>query len=612
VATPFQQGLAAIVNAPGLAVAADPAQDPVLAPPLYGQWYAARRTAAAENPSWFDQLNLDPRNRVVAALGTRVVQEHQEALMAAAWQQAGDLQRANQRVRRLQLSLAVNTSLQARHFARLDDDALLRVSAPAFARIRATGDAVDPARATLAATVRASLLPPFAFEAPMRRIGRQRGPLTRRVASQGAGRTVGRSWIGRLNVASPTVAPSSRGNLATFSLIRRQLASTASLRGYAEVTADALAGAPGRPAFRIAPEGQPVGVPPLQGLPPSADDPVAAAFRAAAREHLAQLNPGRLGLLVAPRPPLKVGDLGATLVARTRPQSTVSAIARASIAVGPQATPPAPATPADDDASGVETIMAAPRFARPMYEALRDLGQELMLPGLDSVTANTVLGLKTNRRFVESYLVGLNVEMGRELLWRGFPTDQRGTYFDQFWDARTTPGARPDVAPLHAWRDRRLGDARGAPAREQFVLLLRSDLLRRYPTAVIYAVPARRGDGMRSPSPDPDDEIHPAFRGSMDPDVAFFGFDLSTDDMLNGGSGAGHYIVIQEQPTEPRFGLDVDAPARDATHLSVSGGPPPGVPLNGLEWGRNAAHVAAVVRQLPVRIAIHASRFVRA
>ena len=41
-------------------------------------------------------------------------------------------------------------------------------------------------------------------------------------------------------------------------------------------------------------------------------------------------------------------------------------------------------------------------------------------------------------------MVGLNFEMGRELLWRGFPTDQRGTYFDSFW------GGGADIEPLHS------------------------------------------------------------------------------------------------------------------------------------------------------------------
>ena len=31
-------------------------------------------------------------------------------------------------------------------------------------------------------------------------------------------------------------------------------------------------------------------------------------------------------------------------------------------------------------------------------------------------------------------MAGLNHEMARELLWRGYPTDQRGTVFRRFWD----------------------------------------------------------------------------------------------------------------------------------------------------------------------------------
>ena len=33
-------------------------------------------------------------------------------------------------------------------------------------------------------------------------------------------------------------------------------------------------------------------------------------------------------------------------------------------------------------------------------------------------------------------MVGLNHEFARKLLWREYPTDQRGSYFRQFWDAR--------------------------------------------------------------------------------------------------------------------------------------------------------------------------------
>src|SRR5205823_5622478 len=134
------------------------------------------------------------------------------------------------------------------------------------------------------------------------------------------------------------------------------------------------------------------------------------------------------------------------------------------------------------------TVTHAPKFPQPMYEALRDLSQDLLLPGLNDVEANVAIGLRTNRRFVEAYMVGLNFEMGRELLWRGYPTDQRGTYFDQFWDRSGTDSSHADIDPIHLWGERALGV--GSSADDQFVMLLRSELLRRYPTASIYAAPA--------------------------------------------------------------------------------------------------------------------------
>ena len=92
--------------------------------------------------------------------------------------------------------------------------------------------------------------------------------------------------------------------------------------------------------------------------------------------------------------------------------------------------------------------MMAPSFPQPMYEALKEKSQDLLLPGLDKVAARTVLGLRTNRAFVEAYMIGLNVEMARELLWRGFPTDQRGTYFRNFWGNDGAAAAVSDIDDL--------------------------------------------------------------------------------------------------------------------------------------------------------------------
>ncbi|KKO19755.1 MAG: hypothetical protein BROFUL_01531 [Candidatus Brocadia fulgida] len=83
-----------------------------------------------------------------------------------------------------------------------------------------------------------------------------------------------------------------------------------------------------------------------------------------------------------------------------------------------------------------EPVMAAPTFNQPMYEAVRDLSVEWLLPGVEEIKQNTVSLLITNKKFVESFMAGLNHEMARELLWREYPTDQRGTCFRQFWDVR--------------------------------------------------------------------------------------------------------------------------------------------------------------------------------
>ena len=347
------------------------------------------------------------------------------------------------------------------------------------------------------------------------------------------------------------------------------------------------------------------------------DSPEAAAFRAAARDHLGSIDPARAAVVFSPPPSNSMAALRSGVLAQVQPLRTLTSFARA-ITGGrsdPRPPLPAPAPPGSSAPSApmpqIEQVMTAPTYPQPMYAPLRDLSQELLLPGLEHVPPNSVIGLQTNRRFVDAYMVGLNHEMGRELLWRGYPTDQRGTCFAQFWDTSAAPGPRPDVLPLHGWRDRALGAPDGGPPRERFVMLLRAELLRRYPTATVYAVKAiaAAGGAPRRPSDAAGDESHPCFRGSLEPDLLFFGFDLTVDQVVGSATDAGYYVVIQEQPTEPRFGLDVGTATGPASHLH-STHPPPGIGAPNLVWGRNGAHTAALLRQAPVRIAIHASRFI--
>ena len=235
-------------------------------------------------------------------------------------------------------------------------------------------------------------------------------------------------------------------------------------------------------------------------------------------------------------------------------------------------------TPAPTD-TPIPALQFTPRFDTPMVRALTELGQQWLLPGLEGVPANTAVALRTNGAFVESFLVGLNHEFGRELLWREFPTPLTATFFERFWDAAVAPEAPPDIPALDSWAERALG----APTivEDRFVLLLRSDLMRRFPDALVSAV--RAGP--------PPEQLMPVFRGALEPDTTFFGFTVPLDD-------ADEFsIVIAEQPGAPRFGFEVGEAPPGVTHAPAD--------------GATSAQVASHLRQLPARITIPVSVLLR-
>ena len=612
----FKTTLASIINEPNRLQAADPTADPLLAPPCYGRWHAGTAATVPTGTSWFDQLNLDPRWRIAAAFGTRIIQEHQEALMASAWEQASELQTVNQRMRQAQMSMAVGEVIHARHFSVLTEEMLLRVAAPAFGRLH------HPMGRSMLANQTGTKLPPAANRSAMRRIGRQRGPLTRRIAAKGGGftRSPTNTWVARLNDmwTSPTPPPPvppkpsviPQPPAPDFAPMPDLWPATMRLPGTQSFLGEFLVAADNTAIFE---PGNPV-----LALGIEAPD----FFRSAAIEHLGQFFSQRR-TPVAPPAVQPYQPIKAPVLQQMQPRVALRALIEATIAKGDRVLPP---TAAGVAAIGVETVMAAPYFSQPMYEALRDLSQELLVPGLDKVAPETVLGLRTNRRFVEAYMVGLNHEMGRELLWRGYPTDQRGTYFDRFWGQGVPNSAPRDITDLNTWnvidpktgKLRTLGDSVAAPQNaEQFVLLLRSTLLKRYPNAVIYMTPAiPPASGSTDPTQlEPDltvaHEIAPIFTGSLKPDVMFLGFPVNAKAAIGGGTaGPGFYVVIQEHPTEPRFGIDEEVDTTTASHLLVTPTPPNGLSLNGGTWNTNSAQMALITRRLPVRVAIHASRLI--
>ena len=112
------------------------------------------------------------------------------------------------------------------------------------------------------------------------------------------------------------------------------------------------------------------------------------------------------------------------------------------------------------------------------------------------------------------------------------------------------------------------------------MLVIRGELLKKYPTAVIYAHHAQWArnangsidlteprslqdiDAAFEENPPPSIIRTPLYEAKVDPDIYFFGFDLTIAE-AEGGSGKnptddpGWFFVIKQRPGEPRFGLEL-------------------------------------------------------
>ncbi len=617
----FATALTEVLNTPDQV----PTGGPVLAPPRYG---AAYRPVATLDPTvparWYEQLNTDPAARVAASLGVQVVQRDQETLVASAWDQAAD-QRAVAALGRLaDAGIAMAERMQARHLAPLAFEVGVFVVAPLFPRLHLDPVVSAPALARVLAGD--DVVAPT-FAPVVRRVVRTRGATVRHAVSARredvrragpiAAEPTRLELAARIDrIAGPARARIDVGGLATLEVLGAAVTSPIDL-AWGLMRPETFSDAPPRPGFTVRPlslsgAGGPGGaaggsrpggvlgptrmvrdratgvgpiglarrrpgdpdlpdIPeppdPLPPPPPRRDSPDAAAFRGLAPRHLIRfLAPARNAGPI--RAPIDMRALFDQVIAMTAPATTFTA------ALGALLERPTPSDPTGPDPTGPDPAVPlpahlSPRFGAPMASALAELGQEWLLPGLGEVPADTALALRTSSSFVHAFMIGLNHELGRELLWREFPTELTATYFQRFFDNAIDPTAPVDLDPLADWADRPLGSA--SATGERFVLLLRCELLRRFPDALVTAV--RGGE-----------TVLPLFTGALDPDVRYFGFSIPATE------AAQWSIVIAEQPAAPRFGFEVgDAPA-GLSHAPAT--------------DATSAALAHRLRQLPVRITI--------
>lgn len=535
-------------------------------------------------PPWYKKLNTDPRYRVVAALGTQIIQRQQEQLMAAAWEQASGWRAANQLIRQKQLAENVSISIFKR-LGRLSDATFMQITEPVAKAVDYHLHSGEKKAAAFQKTKQVvtdlaeNQLEKVLVSASCRRLLRSQGHLF------GGGLALGEQ---QLQQKKPKI---SRVTAAVGSSEKRE-----------EVLVTS-------PASVVIPwiiaSYYPVFVVQAQPVLPEPQQELIDTVKKTRLENI--------------RPDLTFReDIRARL---ELPQSGLKDSRQRKLDKIPAA--------AEDQKPFELLSNDSLSFPQPMYEPLRDLFQEMLIPGLDQIPNNSLVILKTNAAFIEAYLVGLNHEMSRELLWREYPTHLGKTYFRKFWDDRGSgKPAQDDISEIQDWEGS-LGENMAPDRGELWVLLIKGDLLTRYPNTIIYA----REKGNKG---NPQYQF-PVLRVSPIPGVTLLGFSVDLE-----ANAANWSFILEEHPTETRFGLDIvrdekeflttwrnliwdDVPLRDDgsgyIYLKPDTKTEPKtdaakkyITLDSADlprafWARNSAHLAYITLQKPFRYIISSSEW---
>jgi hypothetical protein len=268
------------------------------------------------------------------------------------------------------------------------------------------------------------------------------------------------------------------------------------------------------------------------------------------------------------------------------------------------------------DARPLGPIMKHPTFDVPMAEELLARWPDWAIPGIDALPPDTVTPLETNPEFVAALLVGLNQEFNRELVWREFPTDQRGTAFARFWPTEGADvdeiGRWPVETPLGGLLRGNVGD---------IAMLVRGELLHRFPGTPLIAVRGVNGDLPTEFSGQPGTPL------VLDESTVLYLFPgLTTDRAI----AESWFFVFREPMRGTQFGFDTGAQPADMetwadltwagitttpagfVQLGIAPPTPSGLPPDDPPvWSRDAADQARIAFQQPFQLAFGAADMLR-
>ncbi len=189
-------------------------------------------------------------------------------------------------------------------------------------------------------------------------------------------------------------------------------------------------------------------------------------------------------------------------------------------------------------------VMAYPDFLEPTFYYLREYSDSYVVPSAASLLKDSITYFRTNPQFEEAFLMGMNTEMGQELLWREYPTDQRGSYFRKFWDQEDLPDKGQlekyyDVKPLHQWKGC-LGQNHMVGKNGMLVFVIRGELMQSYPSASVYL--SKKVGGLLKK------ELTPCMSSWLTDEILLVGFNNLQSDAL-----AGYYLTFEQQPLSLQF-----------------------------------------------------------
>lgn len=561
-----------------------PEEDPVVLPPLYGQWHADQKAVEENSPYWFQEVNLDVRYRIAAGLGARVVRENQNNFLEVAWKQVGEILEVNDRINKAIAAREVSAAVYQKHLigdlnvtgannVGLTDaekmETLLKVATPSLKNITLNNSGA--ANDIIPRIALKSDLSETITRSSFRKAARNKSTYTRKI--EAANPTVDsvttglivKANVGVVSGAGPLGQPA---DVAVASQLLGDTAEVKSIRSYNQWSGKApISSGTYSPWIDIYNNS-------FENL-----NKTVVSYQTRQDKYQIQSSTSL--------PPVQIAkDVASSIQISLNPANTIRDKTWAAIQLQYDG------ITQSTNGAALKPLMAYPILDEPMYNYLKQISTTYILPHVDKYPNNIVTALVPNNKFIEAYMLGLNHEFAKELLWQEYPTDQRGSYFRQFWDVNDTPNLDAlqdpeymyDIKRVDLWSGA-LGDNKNAPrlggsstgGNEYLVLLVRGDLLKKFPNTLIYM---QKAVGSKPVGPnDPPRALSgyqingtlnlnalkfPVFKSYVEPDIALVGFQISKAEALGTAPSdpAGWFFVFQERPGQVRFGLDEEpAPA---------------------------------------------------